>query len=79
MREFMTRRGIFFPNEITLESLTEFRATWNVLYPSSVTRQKVQERLRAFLRYATTHGMIDRVPKLSTDQSGRPAHYAPDG
>ena len=66
MREFISRRGIFFPNEITLESLTEFRATWNVLYPSSVTRQKVQERLRAFLRYAHNARMIDRVPKLST-------------
>jgi len=65
MRDFLTRKSIFFPDQITLESLTEFRATWNDLYPSSITRQKVQERLRAFLRYCHNAGMIARVPKLS--------------
>jgi hypothetical protein len=72
MREYMTRRGAFFPSEITLESLTEFRATWNVLYPSSIIRQKVQERLRAFLRYCHNAGMIDRFPKLSPIKAEEP-------
>jgi integrase/recombinase XerD len=42
-----------------------FRAGWKHLYPSSTTRAKVQERLRAFLRYCYELKLIDRVPKLS--------------
>ena len=42
----MTKRGRMFPHEIGLTDLTEFRATWVNLYPSSLTRSKVQERLR---------------------------------
>lgn len=63
--EFITRRGKFFPHEIGLADLTEFRATWITLYPSSLTRSKVQERLRGFLRYAFNSRMIDHIPALS--------------
>ncbi len=62
---FMARRSRHFPREIRLEDLTEFRATWRTAYPSSTTRAKVQERLRAFIRYCYESEMIDRVPKLS--------------
>jgi hypothetical protein len=48
-----------------LDDLTEFRAGWKHLYPSSTTRAKVQERLRAFLRYCYESQLIDRVPRLS--------------
>src|SRR5260370_30588141 len=61
----MAKRSKFFPREIALDDLTEFRAGWKHLYPSSTTRAKVQERLRAFLRYCYESEMIDRVPKLS--------------
>jgi len=63
--EFMAKRSQFFPQEIALDDLTEFRAGWKHLYPSSTTRAKVQERLRAFLRYCYESQLIDRVPKLS--------------
>ncbi len=63
--EFMSKRGLFFPREISLECLTEFRADWENLYPSSTTRSKVQERLRSLLRYCYELKLIDRVPKLS--------------
>jgi integrase/recombinase XerD len=49
--DFMAKRSKFFPLEIALDDLTEFRTGWLILYPSSTTRSKVQERLRAFLRY----------------------------
>lgn len=62
---FMAKRSRHFPRETRLEDLTEFRATWRVAYPSSTTRAKVQERLRAFLRYCYESEMIDRIPKLS--------------
>jgi integrase/recombinase XerD len=64
-KEFMAKRSKFFPREIALDDLTEFRAGWLHLYPSSTTRSKVQERLRAFLRYCYESQLIDRVPKLS--------------
>jgi integrase/recombinase XerD len=64
-REFMAKRSKFFPREIGQDDLTEFRAGWLDLYPSSTTRAKVQERLRAFLRYCYELQLIDRVPKLS--------------
>ncbi|WP_348266518.1 site-specific integrase [Edaphobacter sp. DSM 109919] len=63
--DFMKRRSRYFPSEIRLEDLTEFRAGWDAQYPSSTTRGKVQERLRAFLRYCYESQLIDRVPRLS--------------
>jgi len=63
--QFMSRRSRQFPHEIRLEDLTEYRAGWESLYPSSTTRGKVQERLRAFLRYCYESRLIDRVPKLT--------------
>lgn len=65
LTEFMSKRGEFFPHEIGLADLTEFRATWVSLYPSSLTRSKVQERLRGFLRYCFNAKMIDHIPQLS--------------
>jgi len=63
--EFMAKRGRFFPHEIGLTDLTEFRAGWVKHYNSSLTRSKVQERLRGFLRYAFNAKMIDHIPQLS--------------
>ena len=63
--DFMGKRCRYFPREIRLEDLTEFRATWRVAYPLLDEPGKVQERLRAFLRYCYESEMIDRVPKLS--------------
>jgi integrase/recombinase XerD len=63
--DFMSKRGKFFPHEIGLTNLTEFRATWVHLYPSSLTRSKVQERLRGFLRCLFHAKMIDQMPVLS--------------
>lgn len=65
MSDFMASRSVLFPTEIQLHDLTEFRAGWDALYPSSITRAKVQERLRGFLRYCFNARLIDRIPKLS--------------
>jgi integrase/recombinase XerD len=68
LREFLAKRSKFFPHEIGVGDLTEFRAGWNTLYPSSTTRSKVQERLRGFLRYCLASNMINRIPVLSPIQ-----------
>jgi len=65
LAEFLGRRGRIFPHEIRLEDLIEFRTGWTEMYPSSVTRAKVQERLRGFLRHLRDTKLIDDVPKLS--------------
>jgi integrase/recombinase XerD len=62
---FMAQRSKFLPHEIKLEDLEEFRAGWSEEYPSTLTRGKVQERLRAFLKYCYEDGLIARVPRLS--------------
>ena len=61
---FMAKRSRHFPREIRLEDLTVF-ATWRAAYPSSIVLAKVQERLRALLRYCYESELIDRIPKLS--------------
>jgi site-specific recombinase XerD len=60
--EFCEHRGRFYLQEISLPDLTNFRSSWESGYPSSITRQKVQERLRAFFRYALHAGFIQRSP-----------------
>lgn len=65
LERFMSSRSKFLPHEIAVADLTEFRSDWSELYPSSQTRGKVQERLKAFLRYCYQARMIDRVPSLS--------------
>jgi integrase/recombinase XerD len=61
-QRFCDRQGRYFLQEIRLPDLTEFRSSWEQEYPSSLTRQKVQERLRAFFRYAVNAGFIPRSP-----------------
>lgn len=63
--EFMATRSKFLPHEITVADLTEFRSDWQALYPSTQTQGKVQERLKAFLKYCYEDRAMDRVPKLS--------------
>jgi site-specific recombinase XerD len=61
---FMAKRSKFLPHEIEAEDLTEFRSDWEEQYPSSNTRNKVQERLRGFLKHCYNARLIDRVPTM---------------
>jgi len=63
--QFMDKRMAFHVADISLENLTEYRGKWTEQYPSSTTRQKVQERLKTFLGYCYDAQWLDRVPKLS--------------
>lgn len=72
LQQFLTDRGKYFPSEIDLETLIEYRATWEEQYPSSATRSQVQARLRRFLRFCNEAGWIDRVPKLSAIKVDEP-------
>jgi integrase/recombinase XerD len=64
LRKFAKAKTKSYPNDINLELLVEYRATWEKLYPSSATRQQVQTRLRRFLRFCNNANWLDRVPTL---------------
>src|SRR5262249_9291842 len=66
LQQFLAQRSKFFPSEIAPEDLTEFRAGWEQLYPSTHTRSRVLTRLRAFLRYCFDRAWIDRIPKIAS-------------
>ncbi len=48
---FCDANRVLTPGGISRELLTRYAATWENIYPSSITRGKVRERLRSFLRY----------------------------
>jgi len=65
LKAFSEARSKFFPSDLDKELLTEYKATWDALYPSSATRQQVQARVRRFLRFCHEAGWVDRLPRLS--------------
>ncbi len=72
LKAFSEARSKFFPADIDKELLTEYRATWDALYPSSATRQQVQARVRRFLRFCHEAGWVERLPKLSAIKVDEP-------
>jgi integrase/recombinase XerD len=71
-RKFFEARSKFFPLDINLELLVQYRGTWDDLYPSSLTRQQIQTRLRRFLRFCHNGGWLERVPTLSAITADEP-------
>ena len=61
---FCERRGVFVLESIDILLLTDYKATWPERYPSTATRQLVQQCLRVFLNYCHGAGWLTRVPKL---------------
>jgi site-specific recombinase XerD len=64
-KEYCATKNVFTVQAINPELLTGYCATWTRLYPSSLTRSKVRERLRSFFRYCFQAEWISRVPSLS--------------
>ena len=62
-QDFCNGQGRYVLQEVGLSDLTEFCSTWEQDYPSSVTRQKVQERLRAFFKYGLNAASSPRTPQ----------------
>lgn len=61
-QDFCNRYGRHFLQEVGLPDLTEFCSTWEQDYPSTVTRQKVQERPRAFFKFGLNADFIPKNP-----------------
>jgi site-specific recombinase XerD len=49
--KFLSARSRFFPSDITTTDAVEFKASWTN-WKSSVTRQKAQQNIRGFVRFA---------------------------
>jgi integrase len=64
LEEFLAERSKFFPADITPTDLIEFRASWT--WPSTVTRQKAQQNVRAFLRSCCKENLNDLLGALKT-------------
>lgn len=62
LRLHLETQGIFRLQDVRLTHLTTYRAKWPELYPGSLTRSKVQERLKAFFKYATLAYNLPRNP-----------------
>jgi len=61
---FMAGRSKYFPSEVTVKDVVDFRAGW--IYPSGVTRQKAQQNLRGFLRQCCRENLPDLLGALKT-------------
>ena len=72
LRGFCVRQGVYTVNGLTRDLLTEYCSTWEQAYPSSITRSKVRERLRSFLRYCYEAQWLDRIPQLPKIKADEP-------
>ncbi len=69
---FCEGRGVFTLEALTLGLLTDYKATWPELYPSSATRSHVQTLVRVFLNYCHGAGWLTHVPKLDPVKIDQP-------
>ncbi|PYX89822.1 MAG: integrase, partial [Acidobacteria bacterium] len=65
LREFCESKSVFLVRDLTRELLTHYSATWADVYPASLTRSNVRERLRSFLRYCWESEWLTRIPEIS--------------
>ena len=65
LRDFCESRFVFTVRGLNRELLTHYVATWSEHYPASLTRSKVRERLRSFLRYCYQSEWLTRIPEIS--------------
>jgi site-specific recombinase XerD len=64
-RVYCEGQSIFVVSGITLELLSGYRSNWPDMYPSTITRARVQARLKTFLRFCYDAKYLDRIPKMS--------------
>jgi integrase/recombinase XerD len=65
LTEFMSGKRVYNVQQLDRVLLTGYMATWPELYPSSVTRSTVRDRLKCFLKYCFDSQWLERVPTLT--------------
>jgi site-specific recombinase XerD len=78
LRAFCDERGIYTVIGITPEVLIEFCATWEALYPSTITQANQRERLRSFFGVLLSVDVVEASPGLAQDNEGRARDTATD-
>ncbi len=68
LRDYCAAQCVYTVQGLTRELLTGYAATWDKHYPASLTRSKVRERLRSFLRYGYQAEWLTRIPQVSKVQ-----------
>ena len=69
---FCEGRKIFTLEGIDGTLLTDYKARWPELYPSTATRKLVQTLIRVFLNYCHAEGWLSRVPKMDAVKVDEP-------
>src|SRR5579859_5138046 len=69
-KQFLAERSKFFPSEITKEDVIEYRAGWKT-WESGRTRQKAQQNLRGFLRFACRENLDELLDNLKAIKLSR--------
>lgn len=64
LRDYCERHTVFVVSGLTREVLTGYASTFERSYQSSVTRSKVRERCRTFLRFCYEAQWLERVPAM---------------
>ncbi|GEM_PF-1363765 len=62
LASFCEGRGVYTLAGINRELITRFCSDWNELYPSAITRNKLAERYKSFLRFCRVAGWLPDVP-----------------
>jgi integrase/recombinase XerD len=63
LTSFCEFRGVYTLRAIDRELLIAFCSNWEALYPSSLTRSKLLERYKSFLRFCVEAGWLATAPK----------------
>jgi site-specific recombinase XerD len=72
LQTFCESQGVRTVQRINRETITEFCTTWADAYPSTITRAKVRERLRGFLKYCYEAQWLPRIPQVPKVQIDEP-------
>jgi integrase/recombinase XerD len=62
-------QGVFVVSGISGEIIIGFCKSWKRQYPSALTRSKLRERYRSFMRFCLSHGWLTRLPDWPKIQS----------
>ncbi len=63
LASFCEGRGVFTVRGITGEIIISFCKDWERVYPSAMTRSKLRERYKSFMRFCHSHGWVTRLPE----------------
>lgn len=77
LASYCEARDVFTVSGITGEIIIGFCSGWEQQYPSALTRMKLRERYRSFMKFCASHGWVTRLPEWPKIQSDGKAPTLP--